>query len=1010
MGTTLKRRMVLVVAAAVLVGGVSAAVAQNRAQAVNSSMVIAVIGDYGCQSGSSCSNVSGQQETPVANLVHGWSPNAIITVGDNSYEHGCAGTGWSGATNVNCSTPTDDVSLDQAPYASDVTNRIFYEVPGNHDMENKANVINGASSLTDCISSSNCGYYYNRPSHYTAHLGNGLVDLFALDVRASDPDGTGASSAQATAYTNDYNASTAIWKIEAHHESNWSSGQHGSFAPDASPNAGQPTSWTIKSGIDLFLSGHDHDMEHLTCKWSSTAKDCSGTGSAQSFSVVGTAGKNLYGFAGHPRCPFTGQTGVENCAATTVWRDDVSPYHYGALKITITHATYDQLKAEYYAVDGTVLHRFSLYKSVSTGDVSGTITDSSTGNPIAGAKVDYGDGDVSTDASGNYTLPSIPIGSQTLTVSANGYQTSTLSVTVPATGQNKALAPALSLFSDGFEAGNFNAWTSHTTNATNVCSSGGATSCTPNLGTYAADFNPANTTGGTYLTKTFANNGTIDIRGYFNVASTTTNASLFYFQTASGGNMFHPYIDASTHKLGIRVDFGTPSTVVSCLVTPTPPWNAFHRIEAQVVVPPTGSSTITMWYDGTKVTWPNPSCPGADTTSQNVGNTNAGKAIVGDTASNRTFHYVVDDAAVDKSYIGSATRSITGTVTDAESGAALSGATVSLTGGGSATTDASGNYTLPNVEGNRNITLTASATHYQSSAVTVFMPFGDAGFTQGFVLTQTPGTISGTVRDNLTGTGLAGAQVVDDEGTATTASDGTYTLTNQPPGSHTVLVTLAGKTSASATVTVPQDGGSATQDFNLTADVYGDGFESGSYSAWTLNTNQAICTSAVTGCPHSGTYGSEANTTTGNSFLKKTGFTGANEEWARVYVYIKSQGANNASIVHFVNTSGAQIGHVYEDSAHKIGFKNDVSGAATLSTTTMTTGAWHSVELHLKIGSTTGVVDVYLDGTAIGSLSLTGQNLGSTNIGGVWVGDNQSGRTFDLLFDDVEVQDAYVGP
>src|ERR671932_399006 len=149
--------MVLVAAAAVLVGGLSAAVAQNRAQAVNSGMVIAVIGDYGCQSGSSCSNVAGQQETPVANLVHGWNPDAIVTVGDNSYEHGCAGTGWSGATNINCATPTDDVSLDQAPYASDVANRIFYEVPGNHDMENKTNVVSGASSLPDCASSSNCG-------------------------------------------------------------------------------------------------------------------------------------------------------------------------------------------------------------------------------------------------------------------------------------------------------------------------------------------------------------------------------------------------------------------------------------------------------------------------------------------------------------------------------------------------------------------------------------------------------------------------------------------------------------------------------------------------------------------------------------------------------------------------------------------------------------------------------------------------------------------------------------
>lgn len=64
-----------------------------------------------------------------------------------------------------------------------------------------------------------------------------------------------------------------------------------------------------------------------------------------------------------------------------------------------------------------------------SGAVSGTVK-SSAGAAIAGASVGYGGGTATTDASGNYTLTGIPVGTIQLVASAQGFQSATQNVTV----------------------------------------------------------------------------------------------------------------------------------------------------------------------------------------------------------------------------------------------------------------------------------------------------------------------------------------------------------------------------------------------------------------------------------------------------------------------------------------------------------------------------------------------------------------------------------------------------
>ena len=274
---------------------------------------IAVIGDYGCQPGTDCSSVASQQEVPVANMIHGWSPDAIVTVGDNSYETASAA----------------DVPLDQAPYAADVKAGRFYWTPGNHDW----------LTNPDAPSTS----YFGRPNHYVAHLGGGLLDLFVTDMNGQDPDGDSATSKQAAQYRADVAASSATWKITTTHQALYSSGEHGTQTY---------THWAILPPIDLFLSGHDHDFEHLV-------------EGGKPFVVDGVGGKNLYVVC------------ATGCIAGSQWHDDK---HFGAVRLTMTPAT---LLVEYVALGGAVLHSFTLTKGVPTPTPTPAPTPTPTPRPSA---------------------------------------------------------------------------------------------------------------------------------------------------------------------------------------------------------------------------------------------------------------------------------------------------------------------------------------------------------------------------------------------------------------------------------------------------------------------------------------------------------------------------------------------------------------------------------------------------------------------------------------------------
>jgi hypothetical protein len=194
---------------------------------------LAVIGDFS----------SDEQIAPtrdVANLVKGWSPEGVVTVGDNNYPNGASST--------------IDANIGQwysrfiYPYkgsygtgASDGKNH-FWPALGNHDWNTS-----GAKPYLS---------YFTLPGnerYYTTQVGN--VGLFILDSESPEQDGVSASSTQGQWLKNALAASTSKWKLMFFHHPAYSSGGQGSNSYMQWPFA----SW----GATATFAGHDHDYERI---------------------------------------------------------------------------------------------------------------------------------------------------------------------------------------------------------------------------------------------------------------------------------------------------------------------------------------------------------------------------------------------------------------------------------------------------------------------------------------------------------------------------------------------------------------------------------------------------------------------------------------------------------------------------------------------------------------------------------------------------------------------------
>jgi hypothetical protein len=134
--------------------------------------------------------------------------------------------------------------------------------------------------------------------------------------------------------------------------------------------------------------------------------------------------------------------------------------------------------------------------------------------------------------------------------------------------------------------------------------------------------------------------------------------------------------------------------------------------------------------------------------------------------------------------------------------------------------------------------------------------------------------------------------------------------------------------------------------------------------------------------------------------MKKLGQTHP-EAWARVRFRVASH-STTVNLVRVQTASGGGLATAFLSSAGNLYLRNDVAGQNLWSSSRPAKGAWHLLELRVKVAGASSEVAVVLDGAPIPALTKT-VALGSTSIGRLVLGDSVKGRRYDVAFDDVGV-------
>ncbi len=587
-------------------------------------------------------------------------------------------------------------------------------------------------------------------------------------------------------------------------------------------------------------------------------------------------------------------------------------------------------------------------------NIAGQVTAQSTGQPVVGATVTWSGGSATTDSSGYYTLANVTPGLQSVAVSASGQPSARTSVSVITGGtalQNFTLGGATL----GAIAGTV------TDSGSGAPIAGVSVSCSCSVDTATTDLK------GDYAFQGLAPSASYSLQfSDDDYNSQNANVSVSAGQTTTEnvaltgipGDISGTVTDAQTED-------GLPQTTVTCTcaaVSMMTDGDGDYAFDS--VAPGTYSMTFT--------------ASGFATDDVN----DVVLAPAGNTTESPTL---------------APGGTIEGNVVDATTGGVpIFGATVTCScQTGSVPTDSHGNFEFDDVAPD-----TYSLTFAYSGDVS--QTIGGVVVTSGATAIQNAalvedGGIAGTVTNVADAAAIVGASVTCTcaSGHVLTDSLGDYAFAGVAPETYLVSVTAAGFGSGSSSVEV-DSGPPTTQNFALTASghtvVFSDGFESGNLSAWTASHGFGLETSLV----HSGQYAAEANTTNGATYARAVLPSTYTTGYARVWFEIVSQ-SSTVNVLRLNNASAVQIAYLYVSPTTKtLGM---TAGKMFTSTTTVSEGVFHELEMEVTLSGATSTTHVWLDGTLISALSRT-VTLPAAPIKELQLGQVMTGGTYNVAFDD----------
>ena len=245
-------------------------------------VTIVAAGDIACDPTQNVGQPKDCDQAATAAEIGQLRPTAVLTLGDNQYE-------------------VNSLAAYKAVFAPTwgKYKSIIHPTIGNHEY----------------LTASAAGYfaYFGYPAYYAFNLGD--WHIISLDSECSHVGGCQAGSPQEKWLLANLAAYPRLCTLVTWHEPRFSSGEHG--------DASQMTAiWAdlVAAHVDVVLTGHNHDYERFVPLNAGGQPDPNGTTEF----VVGTGGKNHYGFVA---APLTGEV-VRNDTSFGVIDMSLGPTSY----------------------------------------------------------------------------------------------------------------------------------------------------------------------------------------------------------------------------------------------------------------------------------------------------------------------------------------------------------------------------------------------------------------------------------------------------------------------------------------------------------------------------------------------------------------------------------------------------------------------------------------------------------------------------------------------------------
>jgi arylsulfatase A-like enzyme len=179
--------------------------------------------------------------------------------------------------------------------------------------------------------------------------------------------------------------------------------------------------------------------------------------------------------------------------------------------------------------------------------------------------------------------------------------------------------------------------------------------------------------------------------------------------------------------------------------------------------------------------------------------------------------------------------------------------------------------------------------------------------------------------------------------------------------------------------------------------LFSDGFESGTLATWATRSRTTVQSTTV----RSGAFAARMTATGSPAYARANLPTTEPRVRIRLWVNVLARDpANPIILTRAQNASAGGIVRILLAANGTLGYNDEVAKVWRTSSTQLPTG-WHLLEVELTVG-TTGRIRVLLDGTPVPGLDRT-ENLGSAGVQKLQIGDQVTGRTYDVVVDDVEV-------